>query len=37
MTSNRGAWYGSVLSTRSGFDPRAVLNAGAGVDVAGVE
>jgi hypothetical protein len=35
MRSNRGAWYGSVLSTSSGFDVRAEFDAGAGVEALG--
>jgi hypothetical protein len=33
MRSNRGAWYGSELSTKNGFDPAAAT--GAGVDAVG--
>src|ERR1700681_2159799 len=34
MRSNRGAWNGSLLSTKSGFDPAATT--GAGGDAVGV-
>ncbi|MDQ6689183.1 MAG: hypothetical protein M3Z18_01600 [Gemmatimonadota bacterium] len=34
MRSKRGAWYGSALSTKKGFDPAATT--GVGADAVGV-